>query len=149
MSQPALTSFFSQTKRATRSRAPKVLDAPSEVPPPTKRSTRAKNTKKDVEITQESPAPAIVKPKESLKVDEEANVLKEIKPSDVNKKNEAENNDNVAEKTSRTVKVGQKANDSKNRKSDEIEKSEKKNIEEDMPKPKRVRKKVVKETNEQ
>merc|ERR1712242_99854 len=141
MSQPALTSFFSQTKRATRSRAPKVLDAPSEVPPPTKRSTRAKNTKKDVEITQESPAPSIVKPKESLKVDEEANVLKEIKASDLNKKKEAENNDpekkdNVAGKTSRTVKVGQKANESKN-------------IEEDMPKPKRVRKKVVKETNVQ
>jgi len=117
MSQPALTSFFGQSKRSTR-RTTKVLDAPTEDPPPTKRSTRINKTKKDVEISAEPSTPVIVKPTETVKVDEEANILKEIKPNELNKKKEAENN--------------------------EPEKSEA----EAEPQPKRGRKKVLKETDQ-
>jgi len=116
MSQPALTSFFGQSKRSTR-RTTKVLDAPPADPPPTKRSTRINKTKKDVEISAEATTPVIVKPTETVKVDEEANILKEIKPNELNKKKEAENN--------------------------EPEKSEA----EAEPQPKRGRKKVLKETD--
>ena len=119
MSQPALTSFFGQTKRATRSRGAKVLDAPAVDPPPTKRSTRTNKTKKEVEISTEPSTPVIVKPTETVKIDKEANnILKEIKVNETNKKKEAENN--------------------------EPEKSE----EEAKPQPKRGRKKVLKETKE-
>ena len=117
MSQPALTSFFGQSKRSTR-RTTKVLDAPSAEPPPTKRSTRINKTKKDVEISAEPSTPVIVKPTETVKVDEEANILKENQPNESNKKKEAENN--------------------------EPEKSEA----EAETQPKRGRKKVLKETNQ-
>ena len=117
MSQPALTSFFGQTKRATRSRGSKVLDAPSADPPPTKRSTRTNKTKKEVEISAEPSTPVIVKPTETVKVDEEANVLQEIKHNATNKQKEAEN-------------------------------KEPETREEEAIKPKRGRKKVLKETSE-
>ena len=115
MSQ-SITSFFPQAKRATRSnRSAKVLDVPAEDPPPTKRSTRAKNSKKDIEIkTVENANKIEVNPV----VDEEANVLKEV-PQNVEPK--------IVEQKVTEEKSG--------------------NIEE-KAKPKRGRKKIVKEIDE-
>jgi len=76
MSQPALTNFFNQTKRATRNtRSGKVLDVPVEAPP-TKRSTRG--AKKLSESENDKITQIVAEKPSNVVLDEEANILKEI-----------------------------------------------------------------------
>jgi len=76
MSQPALTNFFNQTKRATRNtRSGKVLDVPVEAPP-TKRSTRG--AKKLSESENDKITQIVAEKPSHVVLDEEANILKEI-----------------------------------------------------------------------
>ena len=76
MSQPALTNFFNQTKRATRNtRSGKVLDVPAEAPP-TKRSTRG--AKKLSESENDKITQIVAEKPSNVVLDEEANILKEI-----------------------------------------------------------------------
>ena len=76
MSQPALTNFFNQTKRATRNtRSGKVLDVPVEAPP-TKRSTRG--GKKLSESENDNITQIVAEKPSNIVLDEEANILKEI-----------------------------------------------------------------------
>jgi len=76
MSQPALTNFFNQTKRATRNtRSGKVLDVPVEAPP-TKRSTRG--GKKLSESENDKITQIVAEKPSNVVLDEEANILKEI-----------------------------------------------------------------------
>ena len=98
MSQPAVTNFFSQSKRATRSsKAAKVLDTPQvtvENEAPTKRTTRKPNSKVEkvivIEKTDAQPTP-----------ENEKQILKEVPP--VNKEPLKEENREVNANTE-TVK---------------------------------------------
>jgi len=108
MSQPALTNFFNQTKRATRSsRSGKVLDVPVEAPPP-KRSTRGAKKLSESE-NEKNTQIASVKPK-NVVLDEEANILKEIPENHPPSKVESDpkEKESVAEEVKEKPKRGRK-----------------------------------------
>ena len=153
MSQPALTSFFAQSKRTTRSnRSSKVLENPAEVPPPTKRSTRVSKRETEAKIVVQEP---VIKEtvKEAApvpeKVDEEANVLSDLpvnvkeKPTKVveDKVVKAPAKKKVVTKSSKKTKESEEPQETV----ENVEKVPEKDVVEEKPRTKRGRKKVIQE----